>query len=246
MIRNSILYILILFSFISFSQDDEGTVVPYNQSVEKVQELPPRHFEEDFQDDYNSAEFNYSDEIVVNDEASWWERLRERIRRWFNDLFYSADGIETGWSVLFKYLAIAAVLVFVFLILRTFFKGEFTGIFRRSKSISVSDVYSENIHEVDFSKLVADAKAANDYRIAVRFYYLWLLKVMSEKKIIKWHIDKTNTEYLYEIKNPVLKEDFRFLSYVFDYCWYGEFEINEAEFEQIERSFIEAINNKYE
>jgi len=246
MIRNSILYIFILFSLISFSQDDGVAIVPVDIREEKVHELFPRHFEEGFQDSYKSSEFNYDENLVINDESSWWARMRERIIRWFNNLFFTSDGIETGWSLLFKYLAIAAVLVFVFLILRTLFRGEFTGIFRRSKSISVSDVYNENIHEVDFSKLVADAKTVNDYRIAVRFYYLWVLKVMSEKKIIKWHVDKTNTEYLYEIKNPDVKEGFRFLSYVFDYCWYGEFDINESEFDQIEQSFLEAINNKYE
>lgn len=245
MIRNSILYIFILCSLITYSQDDDAIAVTYS-SIEKAQKLPERQFEENFQENYSSSDFDYNEEIIINDQSSWLQRMRERFRRWWEGLFYSTDGIETGWTVLIKFLAIGAVLVLVFFILRTLFRGEFTGIFRRAKSISASDVISENIHEVDFSKLVSDAKTANDYRIAVRFYYLWLLKVMSEKKIIKWHVDKTNTEYLYEIKKAEIRDDFRYLSYVFDYCWYGEFEINESEFSKIEVSFIDAINNKYE
>ena len=85
-----------------------------------------------------------------------------------------------------------------------------------------------------------------EMRLSIRYYYLWLLKSMAEKNWIVWDIEKTNTDYLYELQRPAHREAFTYLSYLYNHIWYGEFEINEAEFEQIERSFIEAINNKYE
>ena len=55
---------------------------------------------------------------------------------------------------------------------------------------------------------------------------------MSEKGIIEWDIEKTNSDYLYEIKNETRRDEFAYLSYLYNYIWYGEFELDEATFEK--------------
>ncbi len=44
-------------------------------------------------------------------------------------------------------------------------------------------------------------------------------------------------------KNNNTKKDFQFLSYIYDYCWYGEFNITEIDFEKAEKSFLKAIQS---
>ena len=60
---------------------------------------------------------------------------------------------------------------------------------------------------------------------------------MSEKSIIDWNPEKTNSDYLYEIKNDSLKTDFQYASYLYNYIWYGEFEINDTNFLSIKKTF---------
>ena len=44
-------------------------------------------------------------------------------------------------------------------------------------------------------------------------------------------------EYLYEIENPNLKQKFSDLSRIFDYIFYGEFEINDDYYHMLENKF---------
>jgi hypothetical protein len=80
--------------------------------------------------------------------------------------------------------------------------------------------------------------------LATRYYYLWLLKTLSDRNIIEWDIEKTNGDYLNEISNLELKNEFQFLSYVYEYSWYGEFNLNETDFEKTEIAFLKLITKK--
>ena len=60
---------------------------------------------------------------------------------------------------------------------------------------------------------------------------------MSNKQIIEWNPEKTNSDYLYEIKSEKLKTEFEYLSYLYNYVWYGEFEMDEVHFEEVKKSF---------
>ncbi|MEI7487385.1 MAG: hypothetical protein WCJ72_08235 [Chryseobacterium sp.] len=54
-----------------------------------------------------------------------------------------------------------------------------------------------------------------------------MLKKLSDKKSINWNPEKTNKDYVTELKVPNLKNEFSNLSYIFEYVWYGEFSIDE-------------------
>jgi len=99
---------------------------------------------------------------------------------------------------------------------------------------------------VDFEKLIQKSLELDEKRLSVRYYYLWLLKKMSEKHIIDWDLEKTNTDYLYEIKNQAQKEEFAYLSYLYNNIWYGEFELDDTTFVKTKNAFeksIKTINN---
>jgi hypothetical protein len=66
---------------------------------------------------------------------------------------------------------------------------------------------------------------------------------MSEKGIIKWDIEKTNSDYLYEITNETRRDEFAYLSYLYNYIWYGEFELDEATFEKAKTAFEKTIRS---
>ena len=112
------------------------------------------------------------------------------------------------------------------------------------RAITILD-YAVNIIAVDFEKLIKQSIQSGEHRLSIRYYYLFLLKKMSEKELIEWDVEKTNSDYIYEIKLPQLKADFEYLSYLYNYIWYGEFDISQQEFEKAKKAFDTTIQSIY-
>ena len=246
-----IIYLLLLGSPLLLSaQTAQDTVVNAVADEPQVTTTIPaeplvykdRKFSKDFKDNYTGSEFTYE---IKPKAKSQLERLLEAIRRLLDNLFSYGDS-STGTSGLTIFMRILAVLIFgfvIYMIVRALLNKEGMWIFSRSrKNISIQDINEENIHQMDFKQLTEDTKKSGDYKLAVRYYYLWLLKKLSNNDIIDWHWDKTNRDYLYEIKNSTLKKDFEYLSYVYDYSWYGDFPLDEASFVKAEKAFIKTLN----
>ena len=128
------------------------------------------------------------------------------------------------------------------MILKTVLKIDMNGLFfqqnRQPKTKLQHSEFSENIHELDFEKMIAEAVKKKMYRLAVRLHYLKTLKKLTDKELIHWQINKTNVDYMREMQTKPLHEDFRHLTYWFDHVWYGNFELTSAHFEDIEQHFL--------
>lgn len=200
------------------------------------------HFPVDFKQKYKSAAFIYEKKLQ---EKNIWERFKEWIAEKFKRLFsFSNDEASMNFvELLMKIIAVIIVLIVLFLIVRLIMNKEGQWIFGRNsdKKILHYDDIEKNLHLVDFEKLIKETIGTGENRLAIRYYYLWLLKRLSEKEIIEWDAEKTNTDYLYEIKNEELKNNFGYLSYLYNYIWYGEFEIDLAEFEKAKTVFDKTI-----
>jgi hypothetical protein len=97
----------------------------------------------------------------------------------------------------------------------------------------------ENIHELDFEKLIDTAVSKNEYRSAVRLTFLYALQKLSDAQVINWLPGKTNDDYLKEVKQHAASSRLQELRYYFDYAWYGHFEINENTYQDVKQSFQE-------
>lgn len=237
---NKLFLILLLFSSFVFATDnpklaDSLSVEQYNG----VTEIDASNWEDTYDD------LSY-EPITKLEDMSAWERFKENLRRWWSDLFkQNSDEATSALYQFFKILSFVIVAVVVYLIIKQFIKNDNKWIFsKNNKNIVVSDLVEENLHQANFEKLIKQANANGEYRLTVRYYYLWMLKQFSDKEIIRWDIEKTNSDYQYEIKDATLKEEFNYLSYLYDYCWYGEFDINKEQIQQIEKAFAKTINIK--
>ena len=77
------------------------------------------------------------------------------------------------------------------------------------------------------------AIANQNYRLGVRLMYLHVLRMFSEKNIIQYKIERTNSDYLLQLFNTSYYKDFFRLTRNFEYVWYGKFDITPAAFEII-------------
>ena len=95
----------------------------------------------------------------------------------------------------------------------------------------------KDLNKSDLEKALEAALAANDYRTAIRIYYLMIVKELSNKQWIKWKQDKTNGEYLREMSLREEYHTFRELTINFERVWYGDAVINEERFSSMRPSF---------
>ena len=204
-------------------------------------------FAKNFKKKYTDKEFIYE---FKTPEKNAWDRFKEWLANFFKNIFNFTDGKSAVnfVNILLRTLAIAIVIFVIYLIAKAIMNKEGQWIFGRNsdRKIINYDEIEKNLHLVDFEKLIQKSLESGENRLTIRYYYLWLLKKMSEKQIIEWDVEKTNSDYLYEIKDEAQKEDFAYLSYLYNNIWYGEFELDEATFAKAKNAFeksIKKINN---
>jgi hypothetical protein len=102
----------------------------------------------------------------------------------------------------------------------------------------------ENIEDLDVAALLKQALTAGNLRMAVRLYYLGLLKLLNEGGIIVWKKDKTNREYLSELMfQDQYFEDVKKLTLAYEQVWYGEHTLTPESFQVLIKNF-ELVNQK--
>jgi hypothetical protein len=100
--------------------------------------------------------------------------------------------------------------------------------------------------ETDLERHLRLAIERQDYRGAVRVYYIITLRKLHELKLIDWQIDKTNNTYLLELSANMHHEAFARLTETYEVIWYGEAFIDATEFKRIQPAFaalIQALNH---
>ncbi len=95
----------------------------------------------------------------------------------------------------------------------------------------------EHIDESDLEKLRTRALQQKEFRLALRLYYLMLLKELSLHGFINWKKDKTNYEYIRELSGKSFQSEFRSVTLAFERSWYGNGLIGEKEYEVLSEPF---------
>lgn len=181
----------------------------------------------------NDSEFDYSKEAQKG--LSWSDLFQRWLLELLEDIF-SSKGVRGAWGITKYILIAAAALAIIFL----FSKTGIRSLFSRSDTVSSSKgTITENIHEIDFSASIAEAVSDGDYVRAVSLLYLQTLKYLADAEIIAWSPEKTNRDYEREIsKNaPQSKEDFIFLTNIFERVCYGKYNVTSREYKQISDGF---------
>ena len=158
---------------------------------------------------------------------SLWDRFWDWFWRKIGDIADSKGG-SIGIRI-FEYLLIgAAIVLIILLLLKNNVRALFYG---KSAAVPIDfKEFEEDINKINFTELIEDALSKKDFRRAVRLHFLKLLKELADKNLIKWQIDKTNNDYFMELADSTFSGDFKELSFLYEYIWYGDFPVDEANF----------------
>jgi hypothetical protein len=197
---------------------------------------------ENLKDKYDSSEFIY-ERTVEN--SGWWSRFKQWLSDFFKDLFdFNSDAQASNFTdIALKIFYIVIFLLVVFFIVKAIINKEGNWVFGKSSDkniIPITDI-ENNIFETNFITLIKNAENNNNHRLAIRYYYLWLLKTLSEAEVIEYDVEKTNSDYDLEIENKGTKEEFSYTSYLYNYIWYGEFDIDNTQYEKAKKAFTQFL-----
>jgi hypothetical protein len=194
-------------------------------------------FKESINERYKGSDFNYD----INDTGgiNLLQRLLQSFFNWLSDVFgINIDFVDykTLEIIIYALLGIGAL----YLLIRFLIENPMNRVFKTEEmSIDTFNYSEENITEINFDQLINQAINQSNFRLATRFLYLKSLRILSKNNIIEWHFDKTNSDYLNEIKNTETQQLFKKVSYVYDYVWYGEFPVNQDQFEYNKQYFVQ-------
>lgn len=238
--------IILLFSFhcvfsqtsYEFQRIESSETPAKNQQYSKdVNYEKNRSFDEDLNTKYSGKEFNYDDTVKATNPDDK-KAVEPEI---------DSETINAGWSFLgmsFRFIIILIIAIVLVVILLNNLDFTFVKMSKyRSKKEGIELISEEDeIDENDYEALLLRAIKNKNFRLATRFHYLSLLKKLSQKEYIEYHKDKTNSDYLFELKDEKVRSSFSYLSYIYSYVWYGEFPVDELKFATIEKKYQSFIN----
>ncbi len=103
--------------------------------------------------------------------------------------------------------------------------------YSRNKKIKDESVEEEiHLEEATLDERIAKFIADKEYRPAIRYLYIKVLQQLNEKGWIRYHAQATNYDYIRQMSSNRLAPDFRFLTQVYEYVWYGEFKLTDEQF----------------
>ena len=176
----------------------------------------------------HSRDYDYSRELVPDHETNYFDRFWNS----FEDLFdYDAPTISiptwVWWSL--GALAVMAVCFFIW--------RHRVGLFApRDGDIKTEEITEDDINEVDFDQLIAEAERNGDYLMLCRLCYLQTLKAASDASLVTWRRYKTPSQYAQEWQDS----DFGIMTNHFLRIRYGHY-VADAELAKKMRSLQETL-----
>jgi hypothetical protein len=168
-LKSILLMLLFCYSTTFFGQAD-STIAESQVDHEQVEaRIPDKSKIEKYQKD---SRFQYKRE---ERSLSWWDRLVMSVNDFINRLL----GTAARSGMLSVVVAIVIVVVICLIVLRLMGVDYKTLLGKKELETPDIDIYTENVHEMNFDVLIANALKNKDYRLAVRLLYLKNLKLMS-------------------------------------------------------------------
>ena len=240
---------LFVYSLCVYSQDSASTSpadsLEYQTQVDKeftgindTLKIQTRSFSSSDIDKLKTdPELNYEQPPTVAE--SLWDRFKQWLGWIFESLFSKAITTDLGRLLMYTLAGILLIVVIMMLLKVNAFKVFYTGADQPRQNYQV---FHENIHEMDFEKLIQEATDKKEFRLATRLIFLNALKILSDKHLIEFNPGKTNHDFVEELRASDLKTGFNELSFYFEYAWYGHFIITDLQFQKIKNVFAEWRN----
>lgn len=230
--KKIILLLMIFTSSIAKAQEEKlDSIAKYKDTTKYIKSIEYstlRTFSDSLQTKYSGKDFIYTEEK---------EKKRSN-----TDLSFLTS-IASFLKVIFPFL-LGGIVIFIILKVALGSRIGFFNFKKNPKKTAEKLIYEEDdINELDLNALLEKAIQTENYKLAIRYYFLKTLKALATKKLINYHKDKTNSEYKFELKKGTIRNQFSYLTYVYSYVWYGDFAVSKDEFSILQTKYESFIKN---
>ena len=177
----------------------------------------------------------------VTDGVSYYEE-EEKVESTPEDFQVPTPAKPISVSPIVQIIGIVLIAALLAFIIWKLFGNIFTG----NKKVDAVIINSDNElddrpMETDLERYLREALERGDFRMAVRIYYLMLLKALHDGGKIEWRKEKTNRDYLIELYQHPQFHRLNNSTLVFEYVWYGECKVDSNTFSAIKPGFVDLI-----
>lgn len=226
-VSNRVFIYLLLFIFSllpAYSFSTDHAEVQYDNS-----DITVRSPDDQFLEKYKSdRDFDYLKN--VRETTNYFGLLLNR--------FFRRISLFLGSGDAFSLIIYAVFVVLIVLLIIKLTNTRISAIFyknRQNNRIHVTE--GKDDIEEDIDDLLKKEILNRKFRQAVRLSYLKVLKILDELKLINWRIDKTNTDYYWELDSTAFQKQFAELTRVYDLYCYGNFPLDESSFKTAYNQF---------
>ncbi|WP_340198929.1 DUF4129 domain-containing protein [Ascidiimonas sp. W6] len=187
----------------------------------------------------NNPDYDYN---TKKNQVTWWQQFKNWVFNLIIKILKSLFNIDITFGILslvFRILIYGSIGLLIFLLVKLFLKVG-TRSFISSKTNTPMVSFSEEediIQNENIPSLIEKALANKEFRLAVRYQYLLALKELSDHHMIEWEQQKTNDDYLSELSHHEVSGLFSSITKIYDFIWYGNFDIDESRYAKIKPVF---------
>lgn len=255
MYKKGVFILLLFFAQLSSAQDDslDASSVDIDSLIEAVSDdnYDPEHYENDYENEtVESTDTIPAWDLREVDKVKWqkikkdkrfiYKKIKKKKKEKKKKKRKGFDGsfLNSGIIKLFLYILFGAFLVYIIYL---FIKNNDLSFKKNIKDKEVvQEEPWENVQSFEEWELALQkALQEKDYRLATRIYYLHTLNILDKNGHVLYKEDKTNWYFVQKLFGGPLHDDFMELTKSFDYIWYGEYQITEAQFAQLQSQFKE-------
>jgi len=241
-------YILLILSFSLYAQVQDTIPVKAPQEIvyDLTSEKDLKEFDAQRIQEFKTQDsFNYT---LLEENENFWTRFKKWLGQlWskFYEWVFGIDEVTGAFAVLLRLIPYLIIISVLFFLGWLFMKVSPSNMLLEKQQLPqvILNKDEDIMKNQDIRQLIEQALKENNYRLAIRYYYLLTLKKLSDNDLIVWESQKTNTDYTKEITDDAIKKQFQNITRLYDFIWYGSFEVNERSFYQAQQKFESLTNS---
>lgn len=156
------------------------------------------------------------------------------------DFDFPTIGTWEFWKYVLLFIVIAVLLFLLYLMLKRINPSD------SKVRLDVEDEWNPTvITKSELELKLESAILGSNYRECVRIHFMFILKELIAKKHIDWKPEKTNYDYLLEVRKSKGYDDFAECVRIYDLIWYGDYEISRQNYDGVRptlESYYQSLN----
>ena len=164
--------------------------------------------------------------------------LIDQFLNWLSEKIFgnsNYDNISLTQDIIIWSVVIISVIVVIWLLLRS----DLSRLIRPESKLTTFNFseITEDLSTINFDKMIEEAIKNSDFRTAIRWNYLKCLYLLEKGGHLMFQPSKTNIDYQYDLKRSPFLDHFMDVSRIYDYVWYGKFEIDNSKYQNLRTEY---------